>query len=41
VRDGAVQSRRPTGADPAALAVDRDHVWVAAAGADEVWRYDR
>ena len=41
VRDGQVRSRRAVGAEPAALAVDAEHVWVASPGSDEVLRFER
>jgi DNA-binding beta-propeller fold protein YncE len=41
LRDGDVRWRRAVGADPAALALDAHHVWVAGAGDDRVMRFDR
>jgi hypothetical protein len=38
---GTVRSRRAVGPDPAALALDPRHVWVADAGDDTVRRFDR
>ena len=36
-----VRSRRAVGAEPAALAVDAEHVWVASPSSDEVLRFER
>ena len=41
VRDGRVRSRRSVDAEPAALAVDAEHVWVASPSSDEVLRFER
>jgi len=38
---GEVLSRRPVGPDPAALALARDHVWVADSGNDTLMRFAR